>query len=103
MDRDMDYDMRSRDYGDMGRRFMDRADYDMERRDERYNDMRGHDLEMRRGDGHYGKQGGGRYEPMEFMGYCSGYYSPRGQDYGRGRDYGEDYGRRDYDYRDYGD
>ena len=56
-------------------------------------------------DGHYGRQGG--YEPVEFMGYCSGYYgSPdhRGSDYGydmrygRGRDYGYA-----YDYADYGD
>jgi hypothetical protein len=56
--------------------------------------------DMRMGDGHYshdGRQGG--YEPVEFMGYCTGYYgSP--DDYGRGRDYG--YGRRDYGY-DYGD
>lgn len=53
------------------------------------------------GDGHYmhgGRQGG--YEPVEFMGYCTGYYG-HPDDYGRGRDYG--YGRRDYGYRDYGD
>jgi hypothetical protein len=47
--------------------------------------------------------GRGGYEPVEFMGYCSGYYgSP--QDYGRGREYGYDMrGRRDYGYQDYGD
>ena len=65
--RDMNYDMARRDYGE----------------------------DMRMGDGHYqhGRQSG--YEPVEFMGYCQGYYgSP--QDYGRGRrDYGYDYG---YDY-----
>jgi hypothetical protein len=70
-------------------------------------------------DGHYqhGRQSG--YEPVEFMGYCNGYYgSPdhRGGDYGydmryaRGRDYG---GYRHYvpmyendyadDYGDYGE
>jgi hypothetical protein len=76
-------------------------------------------------DGHYGGHGGmrgGQYEPMEFMGYCTGYAGAkedygydmrgRGRDYGygmaydyrggrgRGRDYGYDYG---YDYDDYGD
>lgn len=69
--------------------------------------------DMNMGDGHYGhggRQGG--YEPVEFMGYCTGYYgSP--EDYGRGRDYGYDMrggygrgGRRDYGYDygyDYGD
>jgi hypothetical protein len=70
---DMNYDMPRRDYGEG----------------------------MHGGDGHYmhGRQSG--YEPVEFMGYCQGYYgSP--QDYGRGRDYGYDMrGRRDYGY-DYG-
>ena len=54
------------------------------------------------GDGHYmhGRQSG--YEPVEFMGYCQGYYGSPEQDYGRGRDYGYDMrGRRDYGY-DYG-
>ena len=69
-------------------------------------------------DGHYGMHGGrqGGYEPVEFMGYCSGYYGSPEQDYargGRGRDYGYDmrYGRdygypmyeHDYDYGDYGE
>lgn len=74
--------------------------------DVRYNDgmrdMR-HDYGM---DGHYqhGRQSG--YEPVEFMGYCQGYYgSPDHGDYRGGRDYGYDmrggYGRRDYGY-DYG-
>ena len=50
------------------------------------------------GDMHHGGMGRGGYEPVEFMGYCQGYYgSP--QDYGRGRDYGYDMrGRRDYGY-----
>lgn len=55
------------------------------------------------GDGHYmhGRQSG--YEPVEFMGYCQGYYGSPEQDYGRGRDYGypDMRGRRDYGY-DYG-
>lgn len=68
-------------------------------------------------DGHYGSHGGrtGGYEPVEFMGYCTGYAGEK-QDYGyrnyniRGRDYGYpmrdrhyppyDYG---YPYDDYGD
>jgi hypothetical protein len=58
--------------------------------------------EEMRGDGHYmhgGRQGG--YEPVEFMGYCSGYYGSPDQDYGdyRYRDYGRGYG----DYGDYGE
>lgn len=63
--------------------------------DMRYEDMRG-------GDMHYGGGRGG-YEPVEFMGYCSGYYGEP-QDRGRGMDYGRmDYGRgRDYGYHDYG-
>lgn len=102
-----------RDYGDM------RGDYgyspDMEvgrQTNVPSTDMRGgYDRGYDRAyDGHFGRQG--EYEPVEFMGYCSGYYGPpkgRG-DYGRGRgrDYGYDMrGRRDYgdygDYRDYGD
>lgn len=63
-------------------------------------------------DGHYGRQGG--YEPVEFMGYCNGYYGMPEQDYRMGgrRDYGydmrydmrggRDYGY-DYDYGDYGE
>ena len=81
--RDMNYDMPRRDYGE---------------------DMRGGQM---MGDGHYmhGRQSG--YEPVEFMGYCQGYYGSPNQDYGRGRDYGYDMrGRRDYGYDygyDYGD
>ena len=102
---------RGMDYGDMRQ--------DMRMRDGRvirsyptihpqgdYGEMRG-DYPM---DGHYmhGRQSG--YEPVEFMGYCNGYYgSPDRGEY-RGRDYGYDmrggYGRRDYGdygYDDYGD
>lgn len=110
------------DYGDMARgRGRDYGDYgnDMARG----YDRAGQDYGM---DGHYvphHRQGG--YEPIEDMGYFTGYYgSPedygdmargRGRDYGdyRGRDYGydmrggRDYGGRmyygDYGYRDYGD
>ena len=73
-------------------------------------DMRGGDYrgDMTMGDGHYqhGRQSG--YEPVEFMGYCQGYYgSPDHGDYGRRGDYGYDMrGRRDYGYDygyDYGD
>ena len=101
-DRAMDgnYDMRGRDYGDYG--------YD----GGRGYDRGGQDYRM---DGHYAPhhhQGG--YEPIEAMGYFTGYYgSPhdygdmgrgRGRDYGdyRGGDYGYDM-RGDYGYRDYGD
>jgi hypothetical protein len=51
-------------------------------------------------DGHHGGMHGGRaggYEPVEFMGYCSGYYGSPEQDYGRGR--GRDYGYPMYDMR----
>lgn len=86
--RDMNYDMarsgdmRSMDY--RGGQMSDRGDY---------------------GDMHHGGMGRGGYEPVEFMGYCSGYYgAPRGN-YGypdmRGRrDYGYDYG---YPYGDFGE
>ena len=98
---DYNQDMRGSDYGsyDMGdmARGYDRASQD-------YGDMRN--------DGHHGRQGG--YEPVEFMGYCSGYYGSPDQDYGYdmrgrgGRDYGYDMrgrgSRMDYGYgRDYGD
>lgn len=73
---------------------------DMRSMDYRGGDYRGGQMS---GDGHYqhGRQSG--YEPVEFMGYCQGYYgSPDHGDYGRGRDYGYDMiGRRDYGY-DYG-
>lgn len=102
-------DMRGQDYGDMN--------YDMARNQPRTRsgrfrrdygeDMRRDYPEMEMRDGHH--MGGGRqgaYEPVEFMGYCSGYYgSPDHGDYRGGRDYGYDmrggYGRRDYGY-DYG-
>jgi hypothetical protein len=81
--------------------------YDMARGDMR-GDYRGGDYRggQMSGDGHYqhGRQSG--YEPVEFMGYCQGYYGSPEQDYGRGRDYGYrrdcgyDYG---YDYGDYGE
>lgn len=89
----MRHDYNYGDMGNMGRGNIVRRDY-------------GED--MPRGDGHYmhgGRQG--QYQPVEFMGYCNGYYgSP--EDYGRCRDYGYDMrgGRRDYGYDygyDYGD
>lgn len=66
--------------------------YDMARgEDMRSMDYRGGQM---MGDGHYmhGRQSG--YEPVEFMGYCQGYYgSPDHGDYGRRGDYGYgDYG-----------
>lgn len=77
--------------------------YDMARGDSR-SDMRSGDY---RGDMHHGGMGRGGYEPVEFMGYCSGYYGAPQGDYGRGRDYGYDMrGRGDYGYDygyDYGD
>ena len=96
---DMGYpEMRGGDYGDMARGgSRGRRDMDM------YPEMDGH---------HYPMQGGrsGGYEPVEFMGYCTGYAGakedyPRG-DMGyrnydmRGRDYGYDYG---YPMGDYGE
>lgn len=86
---DMNYDMAR---GGRGRGGRSRGDY-------RGEDMRSGDYAM---DGHYqhGRQSG--YEPVEFMGYCQGYYGSPDQDYGRGSDYGYDMrGRRDYGY-DYG-
>ena len=124
-----------------GDRGMDYTEYDM-RRDYRggdyaqnqmsYSDMRGDYRGNVMGymarkndygyDGHYGMQGGRQsgYEPIEFMGYCSGYagspedYARGGrgrQDYGydmrggRGRDYGYPMYEHDYadDYGDYGE
>ena len=94
--RDMNYDMARRDYGE-----------DMRGSDYRGGDYRGRQM-TDYGDMHHGGMGRGVYEPVEFMGYCSGYYgSPDRGDYGRGRDYGYDMrGRRDYGYEygyDYGD
>ena len=127
-DRGMDYgyDMRGREYADAnydmargGRRRGDRGDYgeyDMRRTDypDMARDMRRDYNEYHNMDGHHmhgGRSGG--YEPVEFMGYCSGYYCSPDQDYGRGRDYGyrdyrggdmgRNYSRGGYDYGDYGD
>jgi hypothetical protein len=107
---DMRGDYRGNDMGDMA--------YGYDRANQNYGDMRM--------DGHYGMHGGRQsgYEPIEFMGYCSGYYGSPDQDYGdmrgrgrnyadydyarggrgRGRDYG-DYGypMYEHDYSDYGD
>ena len=84
-----------------GRR-MDRGMYDMgfpEMRGGDYGDMARRDYGY---DGHHYPMHGGRsggYEPVEFMGYCSGYYGSPEQDYARG-----DMGYRHYDMRgrDYG-
>lgn len=116
---DMNYDMARGGRGGRGGRGRgDRGDYgyDMERSGDMremdyrgdYGDYRGEDMrrgdygDMRMRDGHH-MGGRGGYEPVEFMGYCSGYYGAPQSDYGRGRDYGYgDYRRGDYGY-DYGD
>ena len=111
MDRGMDYgygDMRGRDYA---RTEMDNMDMRGDYRTDRMGDMARRDYGY---DGHhYPMQGGrtGGYEPVEFMGYCTGYAGAK-EDYGypmydmrgrsgdmgyrnydmRGRDYGYDYG-----------
>lgn len=99
MDRGMDYgyDMaRGENRGGRGRGRNDYGDYEM-----RNGDMRGMD-------GHHYPMHGGRsggYEPVEFMGYCNGYYGSPEQDYGRGDYRGRDMGYRNYDMRggrDYG-
>ena len=99
---DMNYDMARGGRGGRGDYGYDMARQDMGDMDMRSGDYRGRQM---MGDGHYmhGRQSG--YEPVEFMGYCQGYYgSPDHGDYGydmRGRrDYGYDYG---YDYGDYGE
>lgn len=96
---DMNYDMARRDYGE-----------DMRGGDYRGGDYRGRQMSDRGdyGDMHHGGMGRGGYEPIEFMGYCSGYYGAPQGDYARGRDYGygDMRGRRDYGYDygyDYGD
>jgi hypothetical protein len=104
-----------RSYPTMHPQGADYGEYDMARGgDMRSMDYRGGDYrggqmtdygygDMRMSDGnHMGGRGG--YEPVEFMGYCQGYYGSPEQDYGRGRDYGypDMRGRRDYGY-DYGD
>ena len=95
-----------RDYGDMrGGDYAQNQGSNMDMR----GDYRGYDMgDMARRndygyDGHYGMHGGrqGGYQPVEFMGYCNGYYGMHEQDYarggrGRGRDYGYDYGYDDY-------
>lgn len=99
---DMNYDMARRDYGE------DMRGADYRSGDYRHRPMSDYgDMPLR--DGHYQHGRQSAYEPVEFMGYCQGYYgSPDRADYGRGRDYGYDMrGRRDYGYdygyRDYGD
>ena len=107
-----------RDRGmDMGYETDDMARYDM-RHEHRGGRMGG----MARGehgyDGHYPMHSGrsGGYEPVEFMGYCTGYagakedygYPMYGDMRGRGRDYGYPMHQRhyppyDYGYDDYGD
>lgn len=107
MDRGMDYgDMRGRDY-EMANQGM-RSNY----RDNRMGGMARGDYGY---DGHHYPMHGGRtggYEPVEFMGYCTGYaggkedYGYRNYDMrrGGGRDYGYPmYDRYDYGYDDYGD
>lgn len=95
-----------RDYGDMrGGDYAQNQGSNMDMR----GDYRGYDMgDMARRndygyDGHYGMHGSrqGGYQPVEFMGYCNGYYGMSEQDYarggrGRGRDYGYDYGYDDY-------
>lgn len=92
MDRGMDYgyDMRGGEMrGTRGRRDMGS-----------YPEMDGHHYPM-----HGGRAGG--YEPVEFMGYCTGYAGEK-QDYGyrnydmRGRDYGYTMPERHYPPYDYG-
>ena len=122
-DRGMDYgyDMRMGDgrvihsyptihpQGDYGRDM----NYDMARGgDMRSMDYRGGDYRggQMMGDGHHYPQGqGSTYYPIQAMGTFEGYYGMPEQDYRRGRDYGygdmrgrRDYGY-DYGYRDYGD
>lgn len=80
--------------GDYGYHDMPQRDYEDDMHDYR------HDMPM--GDGHYQHGRQSRYEPVEFMGYCQGYYGSPDHDYGRRGDYGYDMrGRRDYGY-DYG-
>lgn len=99
------------DYGYVGMKGGDYARNEMAYNDMR-GDYRGNDMgDMARNDygydGHHGGMHGGRasgYEPVEFMGYCSGYYGSPEQDYGRNSrmDYNYDMrGRgRDYAYYD---
>lgn len=96
--------------GDRGMPYHDRdMRYSTHREGEMYRhpDYRGEEYprDMRGEDMHHGRGG---YEPVEFMGYCTGYYGePQDHgmsDYGR-RDYRRgdyNYYGRDYGYRDYG-
>ena len=62
----------------------------------RYVDPRG---DYRYEDMHHGGGRMGGYEPVEFMGYCNGYYGTPDHNYRGERDYGYDMrGRRDYGY-----
>lgn len=84
--------------GDMNYGDMDRGGSRGRRDMGMYPEMDGHHYPM-----HGGRSGG--YEPVEFMGYCTGYAGAK-EDYGypmydmRGRDYGYDYG---YPMGDYGE
>jgi hypothetical protein len=89
--------MRGRDYAAPEHHNMDmRSNY-------HYNPMGDMDHGEYGYDGHYQHGRQSAYEPVEFMGYCQGYYgSPDQRGYDRGRSY--DYrGGRDYGYDDYGD
>ena len=98
-----------------GRRSGRRGDRAMgyEREMAHQNDMRSDYARQGGMDGHHYPQGQmGGYQPVEFMGYCNGYYGTPEQDYARSGRYGydmrydmrggmgRDYG---YDYDDYGD
>jgi hypothetical protein len=76
---------------------------DYARGDMNYDMARGGDMRGR--DGHYPQGQGATYYPIQAMGTFEGYYGMPEQDYGRGygrgRDYGDMRGRRDYGY-DYG-
>ncbi|MBQ2871641.1 hypothetical protein IJE86_08065 [bacterium] len=95
-----------RDYESMGQSDMARGDYgDMRGRGRDYGD---YEEDMARGgrgrDGHYPMSQGSTYHPVEAMGRFTGYWGEPQADYGRGRDYGYDYGydmrggRYDYGY-----
>ena len=110
---------RGMDYGDMRGRGYEMAEHhNVGMHDNNYPNRMGGMAHGDYGyDGHYGSHGGrtGGYEPVEFMGYCTGYagskedygYPMYGDMRGRGRDMGyRNYdmrGGRDYGYDDYGD
>lgn len=104
-------------YGIGGSRYYPRRDRAMDEYGDSRGDYEGED--MRRNGSRMDFSHGG-YEPIEFMGYCNGYYGQGGGYRDRGRDYadydmarynGRNYGgRRDYgeydmesDYGDYGE